>query len=31
MPSAPLSVAEGGNQVAVEEDPLIEVMIRAKE
>ncbi|MCI52002.1 hypothetical protein A2U01_0073246, partial [Trifolium medium] len=31
MPSAPVSVAEGGSQAATGEDPLIEVMIRAKE
>ncbi|MCI31097.1 hypothetical protein A2U01_0052308, partial [Trifolium medium] len=31
MPSAPVSVAEGGNQAATDEDTLIEVMIRAKE
>ncbi|MCI19978.1 hypothetical protein A2U01_0041138, partial [Trifolium medium] len=31
MPSALVAVAEGGNQTATNEDPLIKVMIRAKE
>ncbi|MCI38537.1 hypothetical protein A2U01_0059765, partial [Trifolium medium] len=31
MPSAPVSVAKEGNQAATDEDPLVEVMIRAKE
>ncbi|MCI44468.1 hypothetical protein A2U01_0065707, partial [Trifolium medium] len=31
MPSAPATVAEGGKQVAADEDPLIEYMKRAKE
>jgi hypothetical protein len=31
MPYAPISVAEGGNEAAINEDPRIEVMIRTKE
>ncbi|PNX90561.1 hypothetical protein L195_g046686, partial [Trifolium pratense] len=30
-PSAPATVAEGGKQIATDEDPLIEYMIKAKE
>ncbi|GAU44230.1 hypothetical protein TSUD_399940 [Trifolium subterraneum] len=31
LPSGPVSVADVGNKVAIDEDPLIEYMIRAKE